>query len=169
MSIYVWTFRLFVCPLTFFPTTSSRKPPFCSNFIWSSLRSGEQKIAKMVAVRWPRWPPCWYMVTRSIMKREDKRQRIADNCWHFFNNQPKYLIRMVLTNSADPDQPRFWSASSLFAVSTADMSVCFNIMSVTTVFMYVQTFGLLRWYVDAFNYVCYCRFHFLLCFSFLCV
>ena len=35
---------------------------FCSNFIWSLLRVGERKIAKMVAVRWPRWPPRPYMV-----------------------------------------------------------------------------------------------------------
>ena len=31
-------------------------------FIWSLLRVGERKIAKMVAVRWPRWPPRPYMV-----------------------------------------------------------------------------------------------------------
>ena len=35
---------------------------FCSNFIWSLLRVGERKIAKMVAVRRLRWPPCPYMV-----------------------------------------------------------------------------------------------------------
>ena len=34
----------------------------CTNFIWSLLRLGEWKIAKMVAVHWPRWPPCPYMV-----------------------------------------------------------------------------------------------------------
>ena len=34
----------------------------CSNFILRLLRSGERKIAKMVAVHWPRWPPCPYMV-----------------------------------------------------------------------------------------------------------
>ena len=47
-----------------FRTTSPLKPlsQFCSNFIWSLLRLGEQKIAKMVAVHWPRWPPCPYMV-----------------------------------------------------------------------------------------------------------
>ena len=28
----------------------------------ASLGWGERKIAKMVAVRWPRWPPCPYMV-----------------------------------------------------------------------------------------------------------
>ena len=33
-----------------------------ANFIWSLLRVGEWKIAKMVAVGWPRWPPCPYMV-----------------------------------------------------------------------------------------------------------
>ena len=44
------------------------KPPleplgqFCSNFIRSLLRVGEQKITKMVAVCWPRWPPRPYMV-----------------------------------------------------------------------------------------------------------
>ena len=35
---------------------------FCLNFIWSLLWLGEWKIAKMVMVRWPRLPPCWYMV-----------------------------------------------------------------------------------------------------------
>ena len=35
----------------------------CSNFMWSLLRlGGEQKIAKMVMVHWPGWPPCSYMV-----------------------------------------------------------------------------------------------------------
>ena len=52
-----------VRPLTF-QTTSPLKPlsHFCSNFIWSLLRVGERKIAKMVMVRWPRWPPRPYMV-----------------------------------------------------------------------------------------------------------
>ena len=47
-----------------FQTTSPLKPlsQFCLNFIWSHLRVGKQKIAKIVAVRWPRWPPCPYMV-----------------------------------------------------------------------------------------------------------
>ena len=47
-----------------FQTTSPLKPlsQFCSNFIWSHLRVGKQKIAKIVAVRWPRWPPCPYTV-----------------------------------------------------------------------------------------------------------
>ena len=47
-----------------FQTTSPLEPlgQFCSNFIWSLLRVGERKIAKMVAVRWPRWPPRPYMV-----------------------------------------------------------------------------------------------------------
>ena len=45
-----------------FQTTSPLEPlgQFCSNFIWSLLR--EWKFAKMVAVRWPRWTPCPYMV-----------------------------------------------------------------------------------------------------------
>ena len=44
--------------------TSPLKPlsQFCSNFIWSLLRVGERKIAKMVTVHWPRWPPRPYMV-----------------------------------------------------------------------------------------------------------
>ena len=47
-----------------FKVTSPLKPlsQFCSNFIQSLLRLGEQKIAKMVAVHWPRWPPCPYMI-----------------------------------------------------------------------------------------------------------
>ena len=44
--------------------TSSLK--LCSNFTWSLLKLGGggwgRKVAKMVAVRWPRWPPCPYMV-----------------------------------------------------------------------------------------------------------
>ena len=34
----------------------------CSNFIWSLPGAGESKIAKIVAVHWPKWPPCPYMV-----------------------------------------------------------------------------------------------------------
>ena len=34
----------------------------CSNFKWSLLGVGEWKIAKMVMVHWPRWPPFQYMV-----------------------------------------------------------------------------------------------------------
>ena len=47
-----------------FQTTSPLEPlgQFCSNFIWSLLRVGERKIAKIVAVCWPRWPPRPYMV-----------------------------------------------------------------------------------------------------------
>ena len=47
-----------------FQTTSPPEPlgQFCSNFIWSLLRVGKRKIAKMVAVHWPRWPPRPYMV-----------------------------------------------------------------------------------------------------------
>ena len=47
-----------------FQTTSSLEPlgQFCTNFIWCLLRLEEWKIAKMVAVHWPRWPPCPYMV-----------------------------------------------------------------------------------------------------------
>ena len=47
-----------------FQTTSSLKPlsQCCSNFMWSLLRLGERKIAKMVAVHWPRWLPCPYIV-----------------------------------------------------------------------------------------------------------
>ena len=47
-----------------FQITSPLEPlgQICSNFILSLLRLGEQKIAKMVAVHKPRWPPCPYMV-----------------------------------------------------------------------------------------------------------
>ena len=47
-----------------FEMTSPLKPlgQCCSNFMWSLLRLGERKIAKMVPVHWPRWPPCPYMV-----------------------------------------------------------------------------------------------------------
>ena len=30
--------------------------------MWSLLGAGKWKIAKMVAVQWPRWPPCPYVV-----------------------------------------------------------------------------------------------------------
>ena len=47
-----------------FQMTSTLEPlgQCCSNFIWSLPRAGKWKIAKMVAVHWPRWPPCPYMV-----------------------------------------------------------------------------------------------------------
>ena len=63
MIIHLWE-RPSVCPSVRFQMTSPLKPlsQFCSNFIWSLLRLGERKIAKIVVVRWPRWPPCPYMV-----------------------------------------------------------------------------------------------------------
>ena len=30
----------------------------CSNFMWSPLGVGERKIANMLLIHWPRWPPC---------------------------------------------------------------------------------------------------------------
>ena len=48
-----------------FQTSTSPMKPLgqcCSNFMWSPLGAGEWKIAKMVTVHWPRWPPCPYMV-----------------------------------------------------------------------------------------------------------
>ena len=53
---------------TFVWETFQMTPPLkplgqcCSNFMWSLLRLGERKIDKMVAVHWPIWPPCPYMV-----------------------------------------------------------------------------------------------------------
>ena len=44
-----------------FQTTSPLKPPG-QYFMWSLLGAGKQKIAKMVAVHWPRWLPCPYIV-----------------------------------------------------------------------------------------------------------
>ena len=64
-----WAIVITFCPSSMHPsehfqTTSPLKPPsqFCSDFIWSLLRLGERKIAKMVAVHWLRWQPCSYMV-----------------------------------------------------------------------------------------------------------
>ena len=71
MTFNLFTVRSILLPYAFvwekcseFQTTSPLEPlgQFCSNFIWSLLRVGERKIAKMVAVRWPRWPPCPYIV-----------------------------------------------------------------------------------------------------------
>ena len=47
-----------------FQMTSPLEPlgQCCSNFIWSLPGAGKWKIAKTVAVHWPRWPPCPYMV-----------------------------------------------------------------------------------------------------------
>ena len=47
-----------------FQMTSPLEPlgQCCSNFIWSLPGAGEWKIAKIVAVQWPRWLPCPYMV-----------------------------------------------------------------------------------------------------------
>ena len=70
MTFDLFTVRSILLPYAFvwekcseFRTTSPLEPlgQFCSNFIWSLLRVGEQKIGKMVAVRWPRWLPRPYM------------------------------------------------------------------------------------------------------------
>ena len=47
-----------------FQTTSPLEPlgQCCSNFICSLPGAGEWKIAKIVMVHWPRWPPYPYMV-----------------------------------------------------------------------------------------------------------
>ena len=59
-----------------FQTTSPLKPlgQCCSNFMWSLLRLEEWKIANMVAVHWPSWPPCPYMV--KTLKSSPPEQRI---------------------------------------------------------------------------------------------
>ena len=46
-----------------FQTTPPLKPlgQCCSNFMWSLLRLGEWKIAKIFAVHWPQWLPCPYI------------------------------------------------------------------------------------------------------------
>ena len=71
LTFDLFTVRSILLPYAFvwekyseFQTTSPLEPlgQFCTNFIWRSLRLGEWKIAKMVAVHWPRWPPCPYMV-----------------------------------------------------------------------------------------------------------
>ena len=71
MTVDLFTVRSILLPYAFvrekyseFQTTSPLEPlgQFCTNFIWSLLRLGEWKIAKMVAVHWPRWPPCPNMV-----------------------------------------------------------------------------------------------------------
>ena len=71
MTFDLFTVRSILLPYAFvwekcseFQTTFPLEPlgQFCTNFIWSLLRVGERKIAKMVAVRWPRWPPRPYMV-----------------------------------------------------------------------------------------------------------
>ena len=71
MTFDLFTMRSILLPYAFvwekyaeFQTTSPLEPlgQFCTNFIWSLLRLGEWKIAKMVPVHWPRRPPCPYMV-----------------------------------------------------------------------------------------------------------
>ena len=71
MTFDLFTVRSVLLPYAFvwekyseFQTTSPLESlgQFCSYFIWSLLRLGEWKIAKMVAVHWPRRPPCPYMV-----------------------------------------------------------------------------------------------------------
>ena len=50
-------------PLTFSNDFFSEgAEPILLKFHMSLLRVGERKLAKMVAVRWPRWPPRAYMV-----------------------------------------------------------------------------------------------------------
>ena len=56
---YIWIGKLLRILNFFF---SEATEPICSTFILCLLKSGERKIAKMVAVGWPRWLPCPYMV-----------------------------------------------------------------------------------------------------------
>ena len=64
-----------------FQMTSPLKPlgQCCSNFMWSLLRLWEQKIAKMVGVHWPRWPPCPYRV------KTFKNLLITETCLYNFD------------------------------------------------------------------------------------
>ena len=71
LTFDLFTVRSILLPYAFvwekcseFQTTSPLEPlgQFCSKFMWSLLRIRERKIGKMVAVSWPRWLPCPYMV-----------------------------------------------------------------------------------------------------------
>ena len=59
-----------------------------------------------------------------------------------YRNYLKCLVRMVLTNNADPDQPISDQGLHCLVFQLQIGHVCiFNLMSVTAVCMYVQTFG----------------------------
>ena len=67
MTFDLFTARSSLLPYAFvwekcweFQTTSPLDPlgQCCSIFMWSLLGAGEWKIANIVAVHWPRWPPC---------------------------------------------------------------------------------------------------------------
>ena len=64
-------------------TTSPLKPlgQCCLNFMWSLLRLGERKIAKMVAVHWPRWSPYPYIL-KNLLKSFTPEQRMPRG-WTF--------------------------------------------------------------------------------------
>ena len=62
---FIWALDSFVREKCWeFQTASPLKPlgQCCSNFKWSLLGAGEQKIAKIVTIHWPRWLLCPYMV-----------------------------------------------------------------------------------------------------------
>ena len=54
----------------------------CSNFIWSLPGAGEWKIAKMVAIHWPRWPPCPFVVkTFKNLLLQNQGCLVAESYW----------------------------------------------------------------------------------------
>ena len=81
-SMYLYGHHTFVLEKCWeFQATSPLKPlgQCCSNFMWSLLRLREQKIAIMVGVHWPRWPPCPYMV------KTFKNLLITETCLYNFD------------------------------------------------------------------------------------
>ena len=100
-------------PLTFsndFQTTSPLKPlrQFCSNFIWSLLRLGEWKFAKMVVVRWPRWQPCTYMMKTFNNFLLDHQVFHGDEGLIVVTRPERYDIDVLLPNSYFKETIFFW-------------------------------------------------------------
>ena len=85
-----------------FQRTSPLKPlgQYCSNFMWSLLRLGERKIAKMVAVHWPRWLPCPYMVKTFknllLQNREDALELIL--CTNHQGREVYQIAKMMVVH-----------------------------------------------------------------------
>ena len=60
-----------VRPLTFSNDFSEAAEPILLKFHMDLFRLGESKVAKMVAIRWPRWPSCPYMVKKLFFTRTE--------------------------------------------------------------------------------------------------
>ena len=87
-----------VCPsVNIFKRLLIWSSQFCSNSIWSFLRLGEWNIAKMIAIRWLRLPPCPYMV-KTFKNLLQNRGLGLDLCFIIGNGRSTKVAKMMIVN-----------------------------------------------------------------------